>query len=206
MAIEIVVGNKEIEATKMPPDSLGLNPIQPDAPVADGGKGIKLILNGYFFSIKLNARKTLDGNIMVYDHPNIDIVIIPTKNKIVSMPKKSYYHDTYPVQKRFFDFLESRGAIVLGSTRGGVVYNSLETYYPTNEELDVLQVILLLTKKFLEEETENSLTEREYEEEVEQLYTNPDDDDSTELGEVPQAKKKGAIDPNYKPYNLLYRF
>jgi len=199
MAIEIVVGNKEIEATKMPPDSLGLNPIQPDAPVADGGKGIKLILNGYFFSIKLNARKTLDGNIMVYDHPNIDIVIIPTKNK-------SYYHDTYPVQKRFFDFLESRGAIVLGSTRGGVVYNSLETYYPTNEELDVLQVILLLTKKFLEEETENSLTEREYEEEVEQLYTNPDDDDSTELGEVPQAKKKGAIDPNYKPYNLLYRF
>jgi hypothetical protein len=206
MAIEIVVGNKEIEATKMPPDSLGLNPIQPDAPVADGGKGIKLILNGYFFSIKLNARKTLDGNIMVYDHPNIDIVIIPTKNKIVSMPKKSYYHDTYPVQKRFFDFLESRGAIVLGSTRGGVVYNSLETYYPTNEELDVLQVILLLTKKFLEEETENSLTEKEYEEEVEQLYTNPDDDDSTELGEVPQAKKKGAIDPNYKPYNLLYRF
>ena len=206
MAIEIVVGNKEIEATKMPPDSLGLNPIQPDAPVADGGKGIKLILNGYFFSIKMNARKTLDGNIMVYDHPNIDIVIIPSKNKIVSMPKKSYYHDTYPVQKRFFDFLESRGAIVLGSTRGGVVYNSLETYYPTNEELDVLQVILLLTKKFLEEETENSLTEREYEEEVEQLYTNPDDDDSTELGEVPQAKKKGAIDPNYKPYNLLYRF
>jgi len=206
MAIEIVVGNKEIEATKMPPDSLGLSPIQPDAPVADGGKGIKLILNGYFFSIKLNARKTLDGNIMVYDHPNIDIVIIPSKNKIVSMPKKSYYHDTYPVQKRFFDFLESRGATVLGSTRGGVVYNSLETYYPTNEELDVLQVILLLTKKFLEEETENSMTEREYEEEVEQLYTNPDDDDSTELGEVPQAKKKGAIDPNYKPYNLLYRF
>lgn len=206
MAIEIVVGNKEIEATKMPPDSLGLNPIQPDAPVADGGKGIKLILNGYFFSIKLNARKTLDGNIMIYDHPNIDIVIIPTKNKIVSMPKKSYYHDTYPVQKRFFDFLESKGATVLGSTRGGVVYNSLETYYPTNEELDVLQVILLLTKKFLEEETENSLTEKEYEEEVEQLYTNPDDDDSTELGEVPQAKKKGAIDPNYKPYNLLYRF
>jgi len=206
MAIEIVVGNKEIEATKMPPDSLGLNPIQPDAPVADGGKGIKLILNGYFFSIKLNARKTLDGNIMVYDHPNIDIVIMPTKNKIISMPKKSYYHDTYPVQKRFFDFLESRGATVLGSTRGGVVYNSLETYYPTNEELDVLQVILLLTKKFLEEETENSMTEREYEEEVEQLYTNPDDDDSTELGEVPQAKKKGAIDPNYKPYNLLYRF
>lgn len=206
MAIEIVVGNKEIEATKMPPDSLGLSPIQPDAPVADGGKGIKLILNGYFFSIKMNARKTLDGNIMVYDHPNIDIVIIPSKNKIVSMPKKSYYHDTYPVQKRFFDFLESKGATVLGSTRGGVVYNSLETYYPTNEELDVLQVILLLTKKFLEEETENSMTEREYEEEVEQLYTNPDDNESTELGEVPQAKKKGAIDPNYKPYNLLYRF
>jgi hypothetical protein len=205
MALEIVVGNKEIEATKLPPDSLGLDAINPEDE-KEGGKGIKLILKGYFFSIKLNARKTLDGNIMVYDHPMIDIVIMPTKNKIITMPKKSYYHDTYSAQKRFFDFLETKGAIVLGATRGGVVYNSLETYYPTNDELDVLQVILLLTKKFLEEEIDNSLTEREYQEEVEELYTNPDDEDSTELGEVPQARKKGSIDPNYKPYNLLYRF
>lgn len=206
MAIEIVVGNKEIEATKLPPDTLNLNQIKPDQDVADGSKGIKLILKGYFFSIKLNARKTLDGNVIIYDHPSIDIVIIPAKNKIITMPKKTYYHDTYSTQKRFFDFLESRGAIVLGSTRGGIVYNSLETFYPTNEELDVLQIILLLTKKFLEEETKNTMTQKEYEEEVEELYTNPDDEDSTELGEVPQARKKGAIDPNYKPYNLLYRF
>ena len=206
MAIEIVVGNKEIEATKMPPDALGLNAIQPDQDVAGGGKGIKLILKGYFFSIKLNARKTLDGNVIIYDHPMIDIVIIPSKNKIVTMPKKTYYHDTYSVQKRFFDFLESKGATVLGSTRGGIVYNSLETFYPANDELDVLQIILLLTKKFLEEEVDNTFTQKEYEEEVEELYTNPDDEDSTELGEVPQARKKGAIDPNYKPYNLLYRF
>jgi hypothetical protein len=83
MALEIVVGNKEIEATKLPPDSLGLDAINPEDE-KEGGKGIKLILKGYFFSIKLNARKTLDGNIMVYDHPMIDIVIMPTKNKIIT--------------------------------------------------------------------------------------------------------------------------
>jgi len=200
MAIEIVVGDKEIEATKLPPDSLGLSPI-PETP-----ENIKIILKGFFFTIKLNARKTMDGNIIIYDHPTIDIVIVPSKNKIISMPKKNYYHDTFSAQKRYSDFLENRGAIVLGSTRGGIVYNSLESYYPVNADLDVLQVILLLTKKFLEQELEQYRPEEEYQEEVEEMYVNPDDADSTEYGEVPQARKKGSIDPNYKPYNLLYRF
>jgi hypothetical protein len=201
MALEIVVGNKEIEATKVPPDSLGLNPVDSATP-----GGIKIIMKGFFFTIKLNARKTLDGNIIVYDHPSIDILMVPAKNKIVCMPKKNYYHDTYSTQKRFLDFLEQKGAVVLGSTRGGSVYNSLESFYPINEELDVLQVILLLTKKFVEEEQKSMLTQEDYEEDVQDLYTNPNDHDSTEFGEVPQARKKGAIDPNYKPYNLLYRF
>ena len=201
MALEIVVGNKEIEATKVPPDTLGLDAIDSATP-----GGIKIIMKGFFFTIKLNARKTLDGNIIVYDHPCIDILLIPAKNKIVCMPKKNYFHDTYSSQKRFLDFLEQKGATVLGSTRGGNIYNSLECFYPTNEELDVLQVILLLTKKFVEEEQKSLMTQEDYERDVQDLYTNPDEQDSTEFGEVPQARKKGAIDPNYKPYNLLYRF
>ena len=56
MALEIVIGNKEIEATKVPPDSLGLNPVDSSTP-----GGIKIIMKGFFFTIKLNARKTLDG-------------------------------------------------------------------------------------------------------------------------------------------------
>jgi hypothetical protein len=200
MPLQIVVGNKEIEATKVPPEQLGLEPV-PQTP-----EGIKVILKGFFFSINMNARKTLDGNIIVYDHPIIDILIVPAKNKIVTMPKKSYHHDTFAMQKRYFDFLDDRGAIVLGSVRGGSVYNSLECYYPINQEIDVLQVILLLTKKFVEKESQEYMTEKEYEESIEELYTNPDEEDSTELGEVPQARRKGAIDPNYKPYNLLYRF
>jgi len=201
MAIQIVVGNKEVEATKMSPEELGLEPVKPETK-----NGIKIVLKGFFFSIKMNARKTLDGNIIVHEHPTIDILLVPNKNKVICMPKKHYHHDTYSAQKRYLDFLDDRGALVFGSTRGGAVYNSLEAYYPANEELDVLQVILLLTKKFIEEEADSYMTEKDYEENVEELYTNPDDQDSTELGEVPQARKKGAIDPNYKPYNLLYRF
>lgn len=201
MALEIIVGNKEIEATKVPPDTLGLNPVDSATP-----GGIKIIMKGVFFTVKLNARKTLDGNIIVYDHPTVDILIVPVKNKVICMPKKNYFHDTYGTQKRFFDFLEQRGAIVFGSTRGGNVFNSLECFYPVNQELDVLQVILLLTKRFIEEEQKSMLTQEDYEEEVKNLYTDPDDDSSTELGEVPHARKKGSIDPNYKPYNLLYRF
>ena len=48
MALEIVVGNKEIEATKVPPDALGLNAIDSATP-----GGIKIIMKGFFFTIKL---------------------------------------------------------------------------------------------------------------------------------------------------------
>ena len=44
-----------------------------------------------------------------------------------------------------------------------------------------------------------------YADEVEDHYTQPDGEESTELGEVPHEEKKGSIDPGYKPYGLIYR-
>ena len=44
-----------------------------------------------------------------------------------------------------------------------------------------------------------------YADELEDSYTDPDDEESTELGEVPHKEKKGSIDPGYKPYGLIYR-
>jgi hypothetical protein len=39
--------------------------------------------------------------------------------------------------------------------------------------------------------------EKHYEDEVEEEYTVPTDEDSTELGEVPEEPKKGSITPYY---------
>ena len=36
-------------------------------------------------TLSLNARKSLDGNIMIFDHQDIDIVVMPEKNKIITI-------------------------------------------------------------------------------------------------------------------------
>ena len=48
--------------------------------VSETGENIEKIL--------MNARKTIDGNILIFDHPDTNIMINPTKSKIVSLPKK----------------------------------------------------------------------------------------------------------------------
>ena len=41
-------------------------------------------------NLELKARKTLDGNIMIFDHQEIDIVLMPQKNKIVTFAKDDF--------------------------------------------------------------------------------------------------------------------
>ena len=55
--------------------------------------------------ILLKARKTIDGNIIVCDHPDINIMILPAKNKIVSLPKDELDDELYDTQKRLFDYI-----------------------------------------------------------------------------------------------------
>ena len=72
MAIEITVGEKEAQAA-------GIDPNSPPDIVID--------IKGPVFTIKLDARKTLDNNIIVYDHRFFNVVFVPFKNKILTMPK-----------------------------------------------------------------------------------------------------------------------
>ena len=37
---------------------------------------------------RLKAKKTLDGRIMISDHTDIDIVIMPTESKIITFSKQ----------------------------------------------------------------------------------------------------------------------
>ena len=61
--------------------------------------------------IELKARKSLDGNIMIFDHQEIDIVIMPDKNKVVSFAKNDYSEAIYEVQNRLFDFLKRKSLL-----------------------------------------------------------------------------------------------
>ena len=75
--------------------------------------------------------------------------------------------------------------------------------------LDALQPILFCLAKFIEEEKPRYEYMKRMEEEEEEYYTEPTEDNSTALGEVPHAREKGSIRPGifYQSYmhNRYYR-
>ena len=155
--------------------------------------------------VNLNLRKALNGDYMIFDHPLFDIVIMPKKNKIVTFARKNSKIDAYSSQDDFYEFLRTKGMIMPDSIQGGNVYGSLEASYPINDKADTIQMFLYLIHNYMRSEGDGLRSALEYEEDVEKLYSDPDEEDSTEFGEVPHAEKKGSIDPGRRPYGLIYR-
>ena len=155
--------------------------------------------------VYLQIRRSLDGNYMIFDHPLFDVVIQPKTNKIVTFSKRTVSTDPYPSQDKFFDYLMRKGMINGDSIQGGNVYGSLEATYPVNDEVDTVEALLLVIYYFMKDEVADVKAALMYADELEDNYTDPDDEESTELGEVPHKEKKGSIDPGYKPYGLIYR-
>ncbi len=146
-------------------------------------------------TLKLKIRKTIDGQIMIMDHNEIDIVVMPEKKKIITFPKKSMHDSVYACQERFFNYLSQKGVINRESVQSGDVYGSIQAEYPDAvNEASAAQLVVFTIGKFLEEEKPHMELQQELEDEFEKELTNPDEEDSTELGEVPHSKKKGSID------------
>ena len=155
--------------------------------------------------VYLKIRSTLEGNYIIYDHLLYDIIIMPSKNKILTFLRADAKVDPYPSQNKLFNFLRYRGIIAPDTIQGGNVYGSLEAIYPVNDKVDTLEVILLAIYDFLKEEVPEITDAIEFENAIEDHYTDPEAEDSTELGKVPHSSKKGTIDPQQKPYGLIYR-
>ena len=149
--------------------------------------------------IALEARKTLDGNIMIMDHLHVDIIIDPKKRTVITYPKQNLNEDAYETQNAFFSKLSTDGVILRDSIQAGNVFGSMQATYPEspNEETNPLHVVLLSTKNFMKEEMGYMQMEKDYEDELEEEYLDPTPEDSTELGEVPEEPKKGSITPYY---------
>jgi hypothetical protein len=155
--------------------------------------------------IELILRRGLSGEYFISDHPLIDIVLMPQKNKIVTFAKRLPKYDPYIAQDKFFDFLMRKGVIVPDTVQGGNVLGSMEAVYPINNDVDTIQALLLLTYLFIKEEIPLYQHIDAFEQEFDDELLDPDPQNSTELGEVPQDPRKGSIDPAMKPYGLIYR-
>ena len=69
--------------------------------------------------LEIDARKSVSGDVMIFDHGDIDIVLSSSKNKVVAFPKESINDLTYGAQNRLFTFLKNKGLVVPESIQAG---------------------------------------------------------------------------------------
>ena len=167
---------------------------------------IKIKIGGPQATVELNARKGLDGSLLVMDHKKIDIAVMPEQMKVVTFPKTIATEDVYDYQNRLLELLAEKGIIDRSSIQGGNVFRSLEGEIYGNEEVNPLQAAVYVIAEFIDHEAASERVADQYEKELEDMYTHPTDRDSTEYGEVPQYGDKGSMRPGYYYYPLRNRY
>ena len=102
--------------------------------------------------VSMNLRKTMSGDFAIYDHQEMDIVVMPEKKKILAMAKNEMSDEVYGAQDRLFNFLRRKGVIAEDSIQSGSVYGSMQGAYVESKIGGKEDDIVLFTiGKFLEE-------------------------------------------------------
>ncbi len=158
-------------------------------------------------SFQLKAKKTLDGNIIIFDHADIDIVLRPEQKKIVTFKKDDVNGDiAYGAADRMFKYLAKKGVINIDSVQGGGTLDSFEAVIPDSNLEVPIKLVMLSLAKWIGTERPYFEYGEDYEDMMRDRLIKPDGEESTELGEVPQDKQKGSIVPGYyrSPYWMSY--
>jgi len=158
--------------------------------------------NRQMLEFKLNMRKALNGDLMIFDHADIDIVVMLESKKIVAFAKNLMSEVVYGAESRLFDHLKKKGIVAFDSIQGGNVYGSLEAKILDSKELDSVKASLYEISQWMDGERPYFKSMEAYDEMMDDALLDPDAKDSTELGEVPQEVEKGSIRPDsmYGPY------
>ena len=120
---------------------------------------------------------------MIFDHEDVDIVLMPTENKIISFAKDMFSDKVYEAQDRLFKYLKNKGVIAFESIQGGNVYGSMEAAILTsiNEDVDPMQATLYSVSKFIDEEKPYFRAREDHEEDEMEYLLEPGKENSTEL-------------------------
>ena len=161
-------------------------------------------------TLEMDIRKSMNGDLMIFDHGDIDIVMSSVNNKVIAFPKDTMNDLVYGAQNRLFSYLTKRGLVIPESIKAGAFFGSFEATLQeaSTPELSTPKMTLINISEFIEEE-------RPYFESMEAIVSmtddeliHPDNADSTALGEVPQRVKQGSIrkDMVRDPYSLNYMY
>ncbi|QDP62111.1 MAG: hypothetical protein GOVbin1807_110 [Prokaryotic dsDNA virus sp.] len=151
---------------------------------------------------EMNMRKALNGDLMIFDHKDIDIIVMTEKKKIVAFAKDLMSEVVYGAESRLMEHLRRSGVIEYDSIQGGNVYGSLEGKLHDSTERDSVKVAVYQISEWMKDELPYIEATKGHDENMEDAILDPNDKDSTELGEVPHAEEKGSIrDHNmFAPY------
>ena len=177
MKININIDKKEPEETKIP---------EPE----DKNVTIKVDIKDEVYG-KLKLRSALNGDLMIMDHKDIDIIIKPNEKKIIAFAKDTMSDLVYGAESRLFEFLRKAGVLNFDSIQGGNIYGSLEGTLMDNDK--VIEITLLKISEWMETEEPMMSGRTGYDDMMDDHLLSPDGEYSTELGEVPAEEEKGSI-------------
>tara|TARA_R100000027_G_scaffold39817_1_gene29546 strand:+ start:973 stop:1551 length:579 start_codon:yes stop_codon:yes gene_type:complete len=149
---------------------------------------------------KLKLRSALNGDLMIMDHKDIDIVLKPNEKKIVAFAKETLSDLVYGAESRLLEYLRKQGILKIDSIQGGNVYGSLEGQLHESDK--AVEITLMKISEWMETEQPMMSGRTGYDDMNDEHLLSPDGEYSTELGEVPAAEKKGSITQSnlFAPY------
>ena len=179
MAIKV-----KVEQPQLPPIKVKLTePIK--VKVTDPSKRV--------VEFKLMLRRALNGDLMIFDHSDIDIVIMPEKKKIIAFAKDLMTESVYGAENRLLEHLKRKGIIAIDSIQGGNVYGSLEAQIHESNELAPIKATLYEVSQWMDQERPYFKSRQAFDDMMDDHLVDPSEEESTEFGEVPHEEKKGSI-------------
>ena len=130
---------------------------------------------------------------MIYDHKDIDIVLMQEKKKIVAFAKDMLTDTVYGAESRLFEFLRKHGIVAYDSIQGGNIYGSMEAKLLESKKYDSVESALVEIAKWFEGEAPMLQSMEDHDQIMDDALLSPDDEHATELGEVPHEEEKGSI-------------
>jgi len=151
--------------------------------------------------IPLKVSRTMDGNLIINDHDYMDIVVSPSEGKITTFPKPYAEKDVYEYQKDFLYFLFKAGITSASAARGGSTFGMIEVPYSKESSINPLQAVLFAISQYLKKTLADEDLAKDYDKHIEDRFTNPSDEDSTEAGEIQPYEDRASAyqvgDPTY---------
>ena len=144
-------------------------------------------------TFEMNIRKALNGDLLVFDHADIDIVLMVEKKKLVAFPKDLMSEVVYGAESRLMEWMRKNGIIEYDSIQGGNVYGSLEGKIHESKERDSIKSTIYQLSEWIKSEAPSSKMKKGHDDMMQDAQLQPDEENATELGEVPHAEEKGSI-------------